>query len=162
MSHTNSSADAFVDAARRFRAFIESTTTSGRQFVSELELVLADLYRYAIRLPSVDAADCDETPPEIETALDVRRLADRLGANRYYWMVFNPASHDDHEPVCADLLDDLEEILSEIEEGLLWFDLGSEASRSEAMWHLKFGFEQHWGAHAINALTALHSLLRRT
>jgi hypothetical protein len=64
------------------------------------------------------------------------RLDARLGSNRYYWDVFDPFDHEDHQAVCGDLVDDLADIYKDIKRGLTVFDIGTLASRETASWEL--------------------------
>src|SRR5262249_33758189 len=69
-----------------------------------------------------------------------------------YWEVFDPYEQD--EPVAASLSDDLLDIYADLKRGLALLD--SNAVEASAVWEWRFHFDVHWGAHAIDALRALH------
>ena len=150
-------------AARTYCSFIETTTKSGTEFLDELEGVLLDLYKTAITLRWPTLLHEKDFEDEVSTDdLDSisHRIGERIGGNSVYWEVFEPFDHDNHDPVCGDLVDDLGDIYRDIKRALMIFDLGTAAAKQDAIWQLKFGFENHWGRHAIGALMAIHHLLR--
>ena len=152
-------------AARTYCSFIETTTKSGTEFLDELEGVLLDLYKTAITLRWPTLLHEKDFEDEVSTDdLDSisHRIGERIGGNSVYWEVFEPFDHDNRDPVCGDLVDDLGDIYRDIKRALMIFDLGTAAAKQDAIWQLKFGFENHWGRHAIGALMAIHHLLRRS
>jgi hypothetical protein len=155
----------FLRAARRYCSFIETTTKSDTEFLEELEGVLLDLYKTATTLRSPTLLHEKDFEHEVSTdGLDsiLHRIGARIGGNSVYWEVFEPFDHDNHDPVCGDLVDDLGDIYRDIKRALVIFDLDTAAAKDDAMWQLKFGFENHWGRHALGALMAIHHLLRRS
>ncbi|MBK9385577.1 MAG: DUF5063 domain-containing protein [Planctomycetes bacterium] len=69
-----------------------------------------------------------------------------------YWMLFD--RYADEAPVAGELSDDLLDIYVDVSRGLA---LGrSPATRAAALWEWRFHFDMHWGAHAVQALNALH------
>jgi hypothetical protein len=59
----------------------------------------------------------------------------------------------DAQPIGASPSDDLLDVYWDLQRGLAAFDSGR---ASEAVWIWRFGFETHWGDHAVDALRALH------
>jgi hypothetical protein len=155
----------FLQAARRYCSFIETTTKTDTEFLEELEGVLLDLYKTATTLRRPTLLHEKDFEDEMSTD-DLDRIllgiGARIGSNSVYWEVFDPFDHEEHDPVCSDLVDDLGDIYKDIKRALTIFDLDTAAAVEDAIWQLKFGFENHWGRHAIGALMAVHHLLRRS
>jgi hypothetical protein len=152
----------FLTISRDFCAFIESIDKSGDDYLRQLQTILLTLYQRAIYLPWTTLElnqefQVDLTKAEIESIL--RKLADKIGDDRYYWLVFDPTDDNDTESVCGDLVDDIGDTYKEVKRGLLVFDLGTMASKEHGIWELKFLFEKHWGQHTIDALRTIHFLL---
>jgi hypothetical protein len=111
---------------------------------------LLALYEGALALAQRDE-DFDVEPPESPP-----RPADwpGMGTRDVYWLVFDPFDHDDVEPVCGSLNDDLLDVYADVHRGLALWNAGH---REAALWHWRFDFNSHWGAHTIQALGALHT-----
>ncbi|MBL7852751.1 MAG: DUF5063 domain-containing protein [Cyclobacteriaceae bacterium] len=152
----------FLLTARNYCAFIESTDTTDIEYLRKLQSLLLTLYLNATNLPWTTLEHEEEfkdklSKEEFDKILSV--IADKVGQNRYYWEVFDPTNEKDTEAVCGDLVDDLGDIYKDMKYGLMIFDLGTMASKEDAVWDMKFGFEKHWGRHAISALKTIHFLL---
>ena len=148
----------FLRAARRYCSFIELTAKTDAEFLEELELVLLELYKQAttLRSPTLQHnVNFVDRRSDDESARILHEIAKKLGAARHYWEVFDPLDHEDTDSVCGDLLDDLADIYRDLKTGLMIFERGTMASREDALWQLKFGFDSHWGRHAIGALKAV-------
>ena len=144
-------------AAGNYCAFIETTAKSDTEFLEEVEGLLLDLYAMATRLewPNVQHdSDVDDQVSPVEMNSIMKRIGAGIGRNHLYWEVFDPFAHDDRDPVCGDLVDDLGDIYLDTKRALM--------AHEDAMWQLKFGFDYHWGRHAIGALMAIFHLLRRS
>jgi hypothetical protein len=73
-----------------------------------------------------------------------------------YWEIFD--LHADKDPVCGDLIDDLSDIATDLKAGMKEY----EASRfGNAVFEWKFGLNNHWGQHIVDALRALHAARSR-
>ena len=59
------------------------------------------------------------------------------------------------EPVGRDLRDDLQDIYADLRTGIREYQAGRE---SNALWECKFGVDNHWGQHAVDAIRTLHSI----
>lgn len=152
----------FLTISRDFCVFIESIDKLGDDYLRQLQTVLLTLYQKAIFLPWTTLElnqefQVDLSKEEVESVL--RKLNDKIGGDRYYWLVFDPTDDNDKESVCGDLVDDIVDTYKDVKSGLLSFDLGTMASKEHAIWKLKFLFEKHWGQHTINALRTMHFLL---
>lgn len=72
----------------------------------------------------------------------------------FYWLVLNQHEMDrDPEFGTGDLSDDLADIYRDLVGPLDLYRTGDHAS---AVWHWHFGFHNHWGEHATQAIHALH------
>ena len=90
--------------------------------------------------------------PRWSSTKDLQRHA-VICSRDVYWLVFDPFDHEDTEPVCGSLNDDLLDVYFDVHRGLALWNAGH---RDAAVWHWRFDFDSHWGAHAIQALGALH------
>ena len=148
----------FVSAAREYRLIIDQATAlSPRQFLVVVQTTLARLYSLALLLPDADPTTDVESPGRFSPD-DWRQLYDRLsghlGSSDFYWIVFDPIDPDDHESIRHTLADDLSDIYRDLEHASVEREF-----TADALWSLRFSFEMHWGHHAVDALTAIHSLL---
>lgn len=111
-----------------------------------LLVALVDLYSKALYLPEVELEN-DEV-----TEVDISVPQINFNQYDYYWEVFNP--YDLEEPVGASLSDDILDIYKDVKKGILLYE---KYEHIEGIWEWKFGFEIHWGSHAVDAIRALHS-----
>ena len=152
----------FLLKARQYCAFVESTTTAKEEFLRETQGLLLNLYQLATILPWTTLnydVDFNEQLSNEEYEKTLTAIAEKIGSNRFYWEVFDPTKQEDTEAVAGDLVDDLGDIYRDLKYNLMIFDIGTMASQESAMWDFKFGFETHWGRHAIGALKTIHFLL---
>ncbi|GHN00329.1 hypothetical protein WSM22_18180 [Cytophagales bacterium WSM2-2] len=153
----------FLEAADRYCKFLESIPTNV-DFFKEIHLTLTHLYLTAIKLPEISIDTNYE--PDVSISLEqqkeiIDRLFGHLGDKRYYWHTFDPYDHIDNQPVCGDLADDLLDIYKDLKRGLLKYDLPGIESKEHALWEMQFLFKNHWGAHCINAMRAVHEVVVR-
>lgn len=152
----------FLRIVREFCAFVESSEKTDKEFLRQLQSLLLVLYYHAISLSWTSLDHNEEFADKLskeEQKNILKIISDKIGEGRFYWDVFDPTNDKDTEPVCGDLVDDLGDIYKDVKKGLLNFDLGTIASKDQAVWDWKFGFEKHWGQHAIDALRTIHYLL---
>lgn len=131
--------------------------------VGELRLALAELLVVACRLPAIEP-ETDHDVPDVsdqEWERTYLTLGPRLAAD-YYWSVrplpFEPAQGEP-DSTTGSLCDDLADIWRELTAGLRGREAGMAAN--DVLWHWRFGFESHWGQHAVDALRVLHALMTR-
>ncbi len=152
----------FLKASRDFCAFIESIDKSADTYLRQLQALLLTLYQRATVLPWIESEfnqKFEVNLPESDIENILRNLSSKIGADRYYWTVFDPTDDTDKEAVYGDLVDDIGDIYKDVKRGLLIFDIGTIGAKEVALWDLKFMFERHWGKHTIDALRTLHFLL---
>jgi hypothetical protein len=58
----------------------------------------------------------------------------------------------------AMLWDDLADIYRDLKNGLRLFDLGTQDATLQAIWDWRFGYENHWGSHLMQALVTVHEI----
>jgi hypothetical protein len=149
----------FLVTARSYCSFIETTDTTGQEFLKGLQALLLPLYQQATTLAwtTLDhEKEFNEKLSKEEFEKIVNSISEKIGENRYYWEVFDPTNDKATEATCGDLVDDICDIYKDLKYGLMIFDLGTSASQEDAVWNFKFGFEKHWGRHAICALKTIH------
>ncbi|MEX6690890.1 DUF5063 domain-containing protein [Danxiaibacter flavus] len=159
-------ADSFVDflkSVRDFCDFVENGKNDNNvAFLRLTQSHLQSLYFGGQKLQFVDLnynLDFEEIMTKTQLDNILNRLADRL-FNRFYWVIFEPSKDSGIEPVCGDLLDDLGDIYKDLKNSLLLFDKGTPAEIESAVWTFKWGFDNHWGNHCINATYALHYFIQ--
>jgi hypothetical protein len=152
----------FLVTARDYCSFIELTTKKDKEFLRQVQDLLLKLYQEARSIPLTTVTHDEDVEVQLSKEASeniLRQIADKIGADRFYWTVFDPTDDKDTEAVCGDLVDDLGDIYKDIKRSLLTFDQETLTSKEDAIWSMKFGFEKHWGQHAIDALRTIHFLL---
>ena len=137
----------FYIKAKSFCCFLEETSAFEQKHCRTLILFLLDLYRLALQLPDVDLTENSSVERNIP------RLHVNFGMHETYWEVHDPREFDD--PVCGSLSDDFSDIYQELMIGIQLF----EKNLTEAVWHWKWSFENHWSYHTVDALRALNQIL---
>ncbi len=142
----------FVVEAEAFCAFIEGTTSAlpvVDRLVTGRQRLLA-LYTEGLALPTHPESGIDREVPK-------RMPRDWPGFEQHdlYWETFDPAEDN---LVGSSLTDDLLDVYADVSRGL---DLWNAGHRIEAVWAWRFHLDAHWGAHAIDALRALHWTINR-
>jgi len=155
----------FVETIKRFCVFIETHQSDNyRRFLETTQKQLIDLYTYGQTLPDFDLPAEREIEEVDILDNDIRALLsftkDRL-RDPFYWVVFDPTDHDDTTSVCGDLIDDLGDIYKDLKTFLIGFENEDDDVKQNALWHLKWSFDNHWNDHCINAVYAIHYLRKR-
>jgi Domain of unknown function (DUF5063) len=140
----------FVDAARAYIGFVETahTCVEAERPARALK-VLTAIYGAALELPSVEPGDFET--PEAPVAPEAWP---GFGPRDFYFEIFDP--YVDEPSVTGSLSDDCLDIYRDVRRGLTLLDEGKVEA---AVWTWRFGFHSHWGAHAIDAMRALHGVL---
>lgn len=141
----------FVEALRAFLAFVDRfQELDEHQRTDQAVRSLTKLYTAALDLPAVDTKAPVERahpePPPMGTGFEIQ----------YYWNAFDP--FETGGGGLGDLSDDIGDIYSDLKRGLASYE---EGDTNAAIWEWRFGFEFHWGVHAVDALRVLHRLLGR-
>lgn len=154
----------FVQTIKRFCVFIETHQSDNyRKFLGATQKQLMDLYSYGQTLPDFELPadreieEVDISDNDIRDILSFTR--DRL-RNAFYWVVFDPTDHNDTASACGDLVDDLGDIYKDLKTFLTGFEDVDDDVKQNALWHLKWSFDNHWNDHCMNAVYAIHYLLK--
>lgn len=136
----------FAAIAERLCAFVEggAKLAMGERLVAGREL-----------LAQLVVAGCD-LPRGRASGAELPRIAAPTGAVSFdehdiYWQLFDP--YEFGEAGAGMLSDDFADIYCDLAPGLVAYEAGREGA---AAWQWRFGYENHWGHHAVSALRALH------
>jgi hypothetical protein len=141
--------DRFAELANAFCFWAEGEPGDAIEEAEAARRFLADLYSVALGLP-YSPADADS--PSGEAWEKVYRRFGALPFN--YYSTVDPHQVPAENPMVDDLADDLADIWSDLKTGL---QLHQSGQVEEAAGHWGWAFRAHWGAHAANALHALHA-----
>src|SRR4051794_4885482 len=115
----------FVKKIETFCAFIEGDHSGNyRKFLEAIQKQLIELYSHGQIMPEFDLPEnenieeFDITDKDIKDVLSF--IGDRLH-DPFYWVVFDPADHEDTASVCGDLIDDLGDIYKDLKTFLIGF-----------------------------------------
>jgi hypothetical protein len=141
----------FVTVARDFCALLETgTALELGELRARLLHSLPALYLAGAKLPNPDVdVEVEHVPLELDLLVALSR---HLGDNDTYWDVHDPTQKD--KPVAGSLAADLSEIRFDLQQGLLALERGEPVEA--VVWEWRFGFENHWGRHLVDALRAIH------
>ena len=154
----------FVEKIKRFCLFIETHQSDNyRRFLEAAQKQLIILYTYGQTLTEFDLPakrdieEVDISDNDIRDLLSFTR--DRL-RDPFYWVVFDPTDHNDTASVCGDLVDDLGDIYKDLKTFLTGFEDTDDDVKQNALWHLKWSFDNHWNDHCMDAIYAIHYFLK--
>ncbi len=149
----------FREAAEGYTALIEQKDLAGDDLIIFLEAHLGRLYAAAVSLPMVrpDHSDDDAVGGGFHAAA-MEALEGRLAFHRYW--ASSGASLEEipaAPPTVSMFADDLSDIYADLRVGLDLVAHAGGAIPDDAVWHWSFAFRRHWGRHALNALSAIHT-----
>jgi len=162
----------FLAAANKFVDLIENKTIKKEQFLKQAHSSLIDLYAAGHKLQEIElkysSAESDFDRDKIFDSNNVELISE-LGEEAFYWEIFDPTYSEqngepkigwtitDREASQGWLVDDFGDIYRDIKIELEKINCtGTNEAVEDALWQLKFGFRNHWGGHAINAMRYLH------
>jgi len=153
----------FVEAAREFCLLIETRHCDNpKEFLEILHGQLLTLYALGLKLPNIfidHDKEFDTDVPDEQMRAIVKFISDRV-AFSYYWTVLNPFDDVNAAEIgTGDLTDDLGDIYRDLKRTLMQFDNESLEAMGNAIWLFKFGFDNHWQAHCIDALQIIFHYL---
>jgi hypothetical protein len=155
----------FTERIKSFCTFIETHQSDNyKKFLEATQKQLIELYVYGQTLPEFDLPKNGNTEELDISDEDIKDILSFIGArlrDPYYWVVFDPTDHDDTASVCGDLIDDLGDIYKDFKTFLVGFEDKDDDVKQNALWHLKWSFDNHWDAHSINAIYAIHYFIKR-
>ena len=143
--------EAFYNLARGYCDYVGANKIS-RDSIPFLMERLMRLYISAQVLPELEMQEEEALTAVLHKDFEIR-LDEQISSD--YWEIYDPAFLD--EPVCGNLADDLADIALDLQSGIETYDSGH---REQAAFAWKFGLEHHWGKHVVDALRALHSIIR--
>jgi Domain of unknown function (DUF5063) len=155
-----SGVDAFVESARAYCSLIERRAEVSRsELVSSARVLLADLHARASSLPNQKLG---ESPTSRKIGNEgwwrlFESLRNQLREYDSFW-VEHPESDVPSAPGESSLADDLADVYRELKDGLMAWDSTEPTLRAGAVWEWRFGFEVHWGDHAVKAMRAIHRI----
>ena len=161
MEDTEVPLEQFQVVACEYLHLIENCfSISRRQLIEGAHRTLGDLYRLGSLLPNVDPDSDEITTDQVnhdQWSNIYVQLRAKLADVDVYWMVFDPADRNDNEAIQNTLSNDLSDIYQDIKSNVPSNE--STSFDNNMLWALRFQYEHHWGHHAVDALTVLHSLL---
>ncbi len=141
----------FYKLADEYRCFVAENVVTADAVPALIEMLMT-LYISAMSLPATEQ-ETNELSSDISEAVSIR-FSEQIPT--MYWEIFDP--YVDEEPVCGDLLDDLSDIAADLRDGMKEYETGRFGN---AIFEWKFGLNNHWGQHIVDALKALHSIRTR-
>ena len=141
--------ESFYRIAEEYCNFISDTKISIDSVPSLIELIMR-LYISALNLPEIEPETEDALPSISSEPLQIH-FSQQISPD--YWEIFNPRTLE--EPVYCNLLDDLSDIASDLQKGMVEYQSGRIGN---AVFEWRFGLNSHWGNHAVDALRALHAI----
>ncbi|MDY5730901.1 MAG: DUF5063 domain-containing protein [Eubacteriales bacterium] len=141
----------FYKLADEYRCFVAENVVTADAVPALIEMLMT-LYISAMSLPATES-ETNELSSDISEAVSIR-FSEQIPT--MYWEIFDP--YVDEEPVCGDLLDDLSDIAADLRDGMKEYEAGRFGN---AIFEWKFGLNNHWGQHIVDALKALHSIRTR-
>ena len=142
----------FYDLADTYCCFLSENEITDASASCLMELLMK-LYISAVNLPEAEPETVEHSTAG-DTDLPSVRISDQIP--QFYWEVFDPFAKD--EPVCGDLADDLSDIAADLKIGMEEYEAGRIGN---AVNEWKFGLNDHWGSHIVDALRALHTIRTR-
>lgn len=162
----------FLVAAKKFVNLLEDKTLTKEEFLKLSHSALIDIYSAGHKLQEIElkysGAESDFDRDEIFDNQNAGLVSD-LGEEAFYWQVFDPTYAEqngkpksgwtvtDKDALQGWLVDDFGDIYRDLKIELQKIEtIGTDEAVEDALWQLKFGFRNHWGGHAINAIRYLH------
>lgn len=152
---------AFVEAARAFRSTVATEDGESAQLARQVRNALARVYLAAALLGPPGAVETDDDAPGARPDPSASRalwaeLSARFGEHDRYVDVFDPSqlTGDDATAIPGSITQDLVEIDDDLAEAIAWLEQGT----PDALWNVRWAFENHWGRHALACLRPLHQL----
>lgn len=147
----------FIQSATEFCTLIDRVETMlFARFIEQSASLLAWLYHNALDLPDIELNSEDDVA-RLQTYENLAKSLSEVFStfNMYRVPVHAYLTQSLDDTVSYGLLsDDFADIYLDLKSGLNIYD----ESPKLAVWHWRFSFQMHWGAHASNALWASNRL----
>ncbi|MCD4735063.1 MAG: DUF5063 domain-containing protein [Bacteroidales bacterium] len=159
---TTKNVQQFFVAANDFIDLLEKDFSDIAYFIRNSRELLLRVYATALKLPEIKLQySCKNQKLNEEKLYTDSNLAliNKIGEAGLYHKIIDPYEKNDGAPTTGCLSCDFDIIYTEINTELHKIATGNIELIEDALWQLKFGFQNSWGNHCINALYALHYLL---
>lgn len=149
----------FTAAARAFRAALVEDAEEGA-FARQVRNALARVYLAAAVLGPPMRPETSDVPDRArrdhESGALHEKLRTRFGEHDVFVEVFDPSRLVDEnvKPFESSLSWELVEIDEDLAEAIVLLD----EDRVDALWDVRWSFENHWGSHALACLRPLHQI----
>jgi hypothetical protein len=153
--------ETFCATAAEYCALIEGIERlDRREALRRLSQLLPGLMFAAAHLPETDPSDEDlgHTIPDDSWSERFSALNEAMGDHGAYWTTTDTRSTTEPAVVLLPVADDLADIWRDLKPGVEALAAG--ARQEDVTWEWRFSFETHWGAHAAEAIRAVHTALR--
>jgi len=164
----NQNVRVFVETAEKYCYFIENhRTIKTYKLLCQLVDILVTLYKYALKLPDVEMIKNHhylEHVSDKQYTMICKRWFMGINKHKYYWMVFKPFVDNakvKNEIVRSAIFDDLADIYRDLKNGLIEYRKGSVKNMTDAVWHWRWHFYNHWGDHLVDLLKPLKEILNK-
>lgn len=147
----------FADRAKEFVTWCQASHAGKDPKTFQLEALpmLSILYATAWMLPQDEThTSLPEVPPV--TPEHLQQFTENFKAMPFqlYWEILMPSRMEGEPlPVCSDLLENFQDIYTDLMSGLWHFEQGMVEA---AVFTWRFRFSSHWGNRLVSALHALH------
>ena len=152
----NDPLDEFRSAAEPYCEVVEAAAAGDDDVYGTILQRLASLYAAAVRLPRV-GPETEDDLPDRPTTEDEAALIGRLSAlfepRDFYWSVEPDEARPKKNVLGGTVSEDLASVCRDVKQGLLAWDA---SPKDDVIWEWSFGFDHHWGRHAVDALAVLH------
>jgi hypothetical protein len=141
---------------------VEQPRKTPRASLLAIREALLPLYTASLAMPTVPATSYKNLSLRISHAeyVEAEKVVAACTNVNYFWMCYNPFETPAQEPMAIGLADGLTDIWRELKPGLLALAQDEDRWAADVFWHWNFGFEVHWGEHAVDSIWAIHKLLR--
>ncbi|MEO8737481.1 MAG: DUF5063 domain-containing protein [Edaphobacter sp.] len=123
---------------------------------------LIELYSASLDLPIAPDPEYDDLPDRVSSE-EFERMRKKTGTytkDDHFWICYDPFISPPEKPLCVSLSDGLADIWRDLKPGLLALAEDEHRSATAVFWDWKFGFDTHWGDHAVDSIWAIHKLLK--
>lgn len=138
---------------REFLALLEQPPETRDERIRKLAETLDKLACAYHQLPDEEAAYSAEAP-DLADYNDMRKAADRVFQEFWFYAVVPPKPNPDLQIMMGDAIDDLSDIALELKQ-VEW--LWENSDRQEAERHFRFGYQIHWGRHLHDLRSYVHA-----
>jgi hypothetical protein len=158
--------DEFITAAHAFRTALVADGVEDGAFARRVRDALAQVYLAAAflgppgRVESEAVDNWDDSEDSTPRGDDGRALREKLkarfGEHDVFVDVFDPSrlAVEEIDPIEHSLSQELVEIDEDLAEAIALLD----EDRQDALWEVRWAFENHWGHHAHSCLRPLHQM----